>query len=205
MMTRMPRRGLAWLLALPLMTAGSLAAHELAYRLVEADAGRRAGLLGGSGHAYLEATPFVLGTAAAFLAAGLLVLARNAWRGSRQYRPAAWPIALLPVVGFAVQEHAERIGSDASALAAATEPTFLAGVALQLPFAVLALLAARWLGGAAEAVGRALAAPPERPARPHGKAATTNGRIRRRTAALAPRQQRLDRLDVGPAHAQLLP
>ena len=160
MMTAMTRRGLAWLLALPLMTVGSLAAHELAYRLVEPGAGARADLLGGTGHAYLEATPFLLGTAGAFVAAGLLALARNARRGGRAHAPAAWPVALLPVLGFAVQEHAERIGSDVSPLAAVAEPTFAVGLALQLPFALLALLAARWLGRAAEAAGRALQVPP---------------------------------------------
>jgi hypothetical protein len=167
MMAAMTRRGLAWLLALPLMTVGSLAAHELAYRLVEPRTGERADLLGGTGHAYLEAAPFLLGTAGAFLVAGLLALARNAWRGGRAHVPAAWPVALLPVLGFAVQEHAERVGSDVSWLTAATEPTFAVGLALQLPFALLALLAARWLGRAAEAAGRALQAPPVRRARAH--------------------------------------
>jgi hypothetical protein len=153
------RRGLAWLLALPLVTAGSLAAHELAYRLVEPDAGARGALLDRSGHAYLEAQPFLLGLLAALLVAGVTLMARNALRG-RPARPAAWPFALLPVVGFAVQEHVERLGTVLPPLEAATEPTFLVGLALQLPFGLLAVAAARWLGRAAEDAGRALGAAP---------------------------------------------
>ena len=53
----MARRTLPWLLALPLMAAGSLLAHSLAYALVEPGAAERARLLRSTGHGYLAAAP----------------------------------------------------------------------------------------------------------------------------------------------------
>jgi hypothetical protein len=155
----MQRRGLAWLLALPLVTVGSLLAHALAYRIVEPSPGVRASLLETTGHGYLSATPFLLGTCLAFLVSGLLVVALRSRRGAAT-TPASWPLALLAPLGFAAQEYLERLaasGSFPSELV--VQPTFLVGLALQLPFALAGLLAARWLGRAAEAVGRAIAIP----------------------------------------------
>jgi hypothetical protein len=155
-MFRVNRRPLAWLLAFPLMTAGSLLAHGLAYRLVAPQSGARADLLDRTGHGYLEAAPFILGACLAFVLAGL---AAHASRGSRRApaRAPAWPLALLPLLGFACQEHLERlVATGELPFSAVTEPTFLVGLALQLPFALAALLAARLLGRAAEALGWAL-------------------------------------------------
>jgi hypothetical protein len=153
----MPRRGHAWLLALPLVTVGSLLAHAVAYRIAAPQPDARASLLETTGHGYLSATPFLLGTCLAFLVAGLLAIVLRSWRGAAT-PPASWPLALLAPLGFAAQEHLERLvatGSFPSELAG--QPTFLVGIALQLPFALAALLAARGLGRAAEAVGRAIA------------------------------------------------
>ena len=159
-MDRMQRRGLAWLLALPLVTAGSLSAHALAYRIVEPEPAARATLLETTGHDYLAATPFVLGICVAFLAAGLLAVALRAHRGART-ASATWPPALVAPVGFAAQEHLERLAATGSfPVELAVQPGFLAGLALQLPFALLAVLAARWLGRGAEAVGRAISRVP---------------------------------------------
>jgi hypothetical protein len=153
----MHRRGFAWLLALPLITAGSLVVHTLAYRIVEPSADLRGELLAATGHGYFAAAPFVVGISLAFLLVGVGAAGWRAWRGKAATRPLAWPIALLPLVAFAFQEHLERFAATGSfPLDAATEPTFLVGLALQLPFALLALLAARWLARAAEAVGAAL-------------------------------------------------
>ncbi len=159
-MERMQRRGLAWLLALPLVTAGSLLAHALTYRIAEPEAGARATLLETTGHGYLAATPFVLGVCVAFLAAGLLAVASRARRGTWT-APATWPLALVAPVGFAAQEHLERLAATGSfPVELAVQPGFLAGLALQLPFALLAVLAARWLGRGAEAVGCVLGRTP---------------------------------------------
>jgi hypothetical protein len=156
----MQRHGLAWLLALPLVTAGSLVAHAFAYRIAEPAPAPRADLLQTTGHGYLAAAPFFLGVCLAFLAAGLLGVAARARRGSST-TPAAWPVALVAPLGFLAQEHLERLVATGSfPLGLATESSFLVGLALQLPFALLAVLAARWLSRAAEAVGRALRCPP---------------------------------------------
>ncbi len=104
--------------------------------------------------------PFLLGVCLAFLAAGLLAVASRARRGAST-APATWPLALVAPAGFAAQEHLERLAATGSFPAElAMQPGFLAGLALQLPFALLAVLAARWLGRGAEAVGRAIGRAP---------------------------------------------
>jgi hypothetical protein len=155
-----PRRANSWLLLLPLLTAGSLLAHGLAYRLVQPDPGARAALLERTGHAYLGAVPFLLGALGALLAAGLLAAGLRALRGAAA-APAAWPLALVPPVAFALQEHLERLAAGSSfPLHLAASGTFLVGLALQLPFGLLAVLLARLLERAAAAVGSALCARP---------------------------------------------
>ena len=162
-MGRMARRAIPWLLALPLMTVGSLAAHSLAYLLVEPSAAQRGRLLESTGHGYLSTMPFLLGACGALVLAGTLAYATRALRGSTSALP-AWPLALVPLVGFTLQEHLERLlsGSAVSPL----EPTFLVGLALQLPFALAALLVARRVAVAAEALGKILAGPPRTRPRP---------------------------------------
>ena len=153
----MPRRRLAWFSALPITAAGSLAAHSLAYRIVEPDPQQRADVLAATGHAYLAYTPIALAGCLALLLAGLAGHAVHAFRGASSARP-AWPVALVPLIAFTLQEHLERLVAWGHLpLAAALEPTFLVGLALQIPFALAALLVARLLAGAAQAVGRALA------------------------------------------------
>ena len=89
----------------------------------------------------------------------------DAARGRRARPLPAWAFALLPLVGFAVQEHVERwLYSGVVPWHEALAPTFLPGLALELPFAALAYLAARLLLRTAERLGRALA--PAAPPRP---------------------------------------
>lgn len=156
-MASMPRSSLPWLLALPLLAAGSLAGHSLAYRLVEPDAGERARLLHETGHAYLAAAPSVLGAGAALALAAVLAYAVRG-RGGRTTPLPSWPVALVPPVGFAAQEHVERVLAGAGGTVG--DPTFVVGLLLQLPFGLLALAAARRLAAAAVALGRSLAEPP---------------------------------------------
>jgi hypothetical protein len=154
---------LAWLLSLGLAAAGGLAAHGLAYRIAEPDDEHRHELLESTGHGYLD--PTLIGS----LCVALTVMAFAGCvlvgvRGSA--RPPLWLFALAPPVGFALQEHAERmLHQDAFSAGTVLEPTFLAGLLLQLPFAVSALLLARALLVAAGALARELGAPPRfRPA-----------------------------------------
>ena len=160
------RRSLAWLLSLPLILAGSQVAHVLVYRLVYPEAGVRLTALVQSGHGYMSVLPFALGVAGAVTVLSLLVGAADAARG-RVARPLpAWSFALLPLVAFTVQEHVERwLYSGVVPWHEFAAPTFLPGLALQLPFGLAAYVVARLLLRAAERLGRALAPapPPPRP------------------------------------------
>lgn len=154
---------LAWLLSLGLAAAGGLAAHGLAYRIAEPHPGRRHELLESTGHGYLD--PALIGSLCVALT--VLAFAGCVLAGVRRHaRPPLWLFALAPPVGFALQEHAERmLHQDAFSAGTVLEPTFLAGLLLQLPFAVVALLVARALLVAAGVLARELGAPPRfRPA-----------------------------------------
>ena len=154
------RRRLTWLAALPLMLAGTEAAHGVAYRLVFPQASLRFHVLASTGHGYLSWLPLVLGVAGALGVVGLGAAVADTARGRAvgSLPPAAF--AFLPPLAFVLQEvlelslHTGTIGWHAFA-----EPTFLPGLALQLPFALLAYVAARLLLRAAIRLGRMLSAP----------------------------------------------
>jgi hypothetical protein len=142
----------AWLVSLPLALVACLAAHSVAYRLAGGEAG---------GHGYLAYAPAVVAVAVAAVLAGAAARAFAAARSAAASGPPAWLFALVPPLAFVVQEHLERLGSTA-----AIEPAFAVGLALQLPFAALALLAARSLLRAADRLGAALRRRPRRLPRP---------------------------------------
>jgi hypothetical protein len=151
------RRSLAWLIAIPLMLAGSQVAHVLAYRIVYPEAGIRLHALIETGHGYMSLLPLLAGVAGAVvtlsLAASVLDAARG--RGVRAVPP--WAFALLPVAAFAIQEYLERwLAWGFMPWYAAEQPTFLIGVVLQLPFGALAYLAARFLLRTARRLGARL-------------------------------------------------
>lgn len=133
---RSMKRGAPWLVSIPFMAAGCLAAHALAYHLVSNPRER---------HGYLAFAPLFLG-----VLGGLAIV--GAFRRGRTHSPVLF--ALLPPLAFTVQEHAERLQL------VATEPAFLVGLALQLPFALAALVAARAFTGLAELVAEVLTARP---------------------------------------------
>jgi len=160
------RRSLAWLVAVPLMLGGSELAHALAYRIAYPDVPVRMQALLATGHGYLRWLPLVFGAAAAVVALSLLVTAADAARGRTPRGLPAWAFALLPPVAFIVQEHLELLlHTGVFPWHEAGRPTFLPGLALQLPFALLAWGAARLLLRTAERVGRAVSriAPPRPP------------------------------------------
>ena len=159
------RRSLVWLVALPLMLAGSQAAHLLAYRWAYPQAAIRLDALVRTGHGYLSLLPSALAVAGGVVLLALLAAGVAAARGRRSGPLPAWAFALLPLVGFAVQEHVERwLYSGVVPWHEAFAPTFGRGLVLQLPFAALAYVSARLLLRAAERVGVALA--PAGPPRP---------------------------------------
>ena len=162
----------AWLLSLPLAGAGWLSDHELAYRLV-APADAHAAHLERAAHGYLRVAPLLLAFALSAVVAAVAALA-GAVRGRPGSRPPALPFALLPPLGFVVQEAAERLLTAEPVAALALEPVFLVGLLLQLPFAVAAFAVARLLFEVSHALGlrlgafrrhpRTAAAVPSRPA-----------------------------------------
>jgi hypothetical protein len=159
------RRSLAWLVSVPLILAGSQVAHVLAYRWVYPDAHVRLLALVRTGHGYMSLLPFALGVAGAVTALSLCVGVVDAARG-RHARPLpAWAFAVLPLAAFVLQEHLELwLYSGVVPWREAAAPTFLPGLALQLPFGAAAYLFARLLLRTAERLGRAFASsPPPRP------------------------------------------
>jgi hypothetical protein len=154
---RWAREPIAWLLMVPLMLAGSLAGHELGYRATVPEAHAREHALAATGHGYFAYAPLALGVTVVLLVVGLVLVVLRAARGSHPTLPAG-VFALLPPLAFAVQEHVERFVSHNGAIPWTTvlEPSFIAGLFFQLPFALAALLVARVLVRVAETVGRAL-------------------------------------------------
>ena len=132
-----------WAISLPLVVVSWFGAHCLAYWLVSLGAEHRAGVHAAHGHAYLGYSPAVGIWLLALVLGGLVLCVGEGLRGRRPSRPPVRLFAVLPPVGFTVQEHLERlIGSGAIPHDLVLEPTFIVGLALQLPFALAALLVA---------------------------------------------------------------
>ena len=157
------RRRLPWLLVVPLMLAGSLGAHAATAFLTSVPAGEHGPeLVERSSSGTAGNSVVVLGMAGA-----LVLLAGGSWLFSTLCdRPRVgashWIFFWLPPLAFSVQELAERLlRAEAAPFNAALEPRFLVGLALQIPFALTALLLARLLLRAARGIARALAQPTE--------------------------------------------
>jgi hypothetical protein len=181
----MTGRRAVWLLSLPLVVASWLGAHCLAYLLVSPGAEHEMGLHSEHGHAYLGYTPAIAIWGFALVLAGLVLCVGEGLRGRRPSQPPLRLFALLPPVGFAVQEHLERlVGTGAVPHDLVTEPTFLVGLALQLPFALVGLLVAYALCALGFSFGRAAA----RALAPNGPISVTPPRVLgcRAAAALIP-------------------
>jgi hypothetical protein len=157
------RRSLAWMLAVPLMLAGSQAAHALAYVWVYPEAHARVRILLASGHSYAAWLPLVLALGGAAALAALAATAADAARGRPARALPAAGFALLPPLAFALQELLElSFHTGTFAWQALLAPTFAPGLLLQLPFALAAYLAAKLLLRGARRVGHAFAARPPR-------------------------------------------
>jgi hypothetical protein len=153
----MIRRRAVWVISLPLVVASWLGAHCLAYWLVSPAAEHEMGLHAEHGHAWLGYTPAVAIWGLAFVVGGLVLCVSAGLRGGRPMRPPVRLFTLLPPAAFAVQEHAERlIASGSIPHHLIIEPTFLLGLALQLPFALVALLLTCALCAVGVGLGRVL-------------------------------------------------
>jgi len=143
------------------MFAGLLAAHSLGYRLAITDSHARADALAHSGHGYLGYAPLALGVCLGVLLVALVYHGAAGFRGERRRAARSPLIIVLPILAFVIQEFLERlIHVGHVPLTLVLQPVFMIGLALQLPFALAALLVAWALDSAAHAVGRALAASP---------------------------------------------
>lgn len=154
----MTRRMAAWVISLPLAVASWLGAHCLAYWLVSPGTEHHMGMHAEHGHAWLGYTPALAIWGLALVVAGVVLCVGEGFRGRRPSRPPVLLFALLPPIAFVVQEHVERLlASGSIPHDLIFEPTFLVGLALQLPFAVAALLLTRALYSLGVGVGRLLA------------------------------------------------
>jgi hypothetical protein len=144
------------------MLAGLLAGHALGFRIAYSDAHARADALAHSGHAYFGYLPLALAASAGVLLAGLGLHALAGFRGQSLRATRSPLLVLLPPAAFVAQEAMERlVHTGQLPLATFVQPAFLIGLALQLPFALAALLLALVLDSAAHTLGRVLAATPE--------------------------------------------
>jgi hypothetical protein len=142
-----------------LMVAGLLAGHSLAYRLTIPDAHARADALARSGHGYLSYAPLALTVCLGLLLCSLAARSLAGFRGEPTPAASSRAIVLLPPLAFVVQEYAERlVYTGHMPWTVAVEPSFLVGVAFQLPVALAALLIAWALDTVAYALGCAVAA-----------------------------------------------
>jgi hypothetical protein len=133
------KRLLAAWLVLPLAAAGTLTAHAVAYAAV--------GTPPEGVHGYLSHLPLVV---AALILPALLAVAVV----ERTTAPRAWPYAAAALGAFVAQEHLERLAHTGELPFLLDRPVFWLGLALQVPFAVAAWLAARLLVRAAAALRR---------------------------------------------------
>jgi hypothetical protein len=177
---RARQRMVVWMLAVPFMVAGTEVAHVVAYRLVYPDPLERAAVLSSTGHGYFAYTPLALAVGAALVGCALFARVYGARDGRhlRTLEVSPGMFAALPPATFALQEHLERLVHSGSwPFGAALEPTFLPGLALQLPFAFLVYLIARLLLRAAEKLGVALRSGRQGPRRRVAGLAVVHGRL----------------------------
>jgi hypothetical protein len=134
------RRLFAWILVTPVAAAGVLVTHALAYRLT--------GTQPGQVHEYLAHVPQVLFVLVSLALAGLAFQERSLSRFS------AWWVAPLAPLGFTAQEHLERLVHTGHVPFLLTSPTFLLGLALQLPVAIASVVLVRRVLGSLPAPRR---------------------------------------------------
>jgi hypothetical protein len=138
-----------WLVVVPLAVAGTQAGTAI----LDTFAGEsyEGAELFSSENPSAVLLPPALAFAAALVLGALLLVVRS--HASARAVP-LWSFAVLPLVLFTVQEHAEwALGHHGIPLTLVANPEFPIGIAIQLPFALLAYGVARLLVGVASAIG----------------------------------------------------
>ena len=152
------RRVAPWIIAAVLCAAGSLGAHAVGYWL------EPAGAAAAAGHAWLDLLPALAVGGVVALFASLAVETREILNRRRSSRGAR--MALPRAAGGGVPRPGARRAALATAqlpLDTLAQPAVLAGLALQLPFGLAALVAARLLSRATVAIASGIG----RRTRPH--------------------------------------
>jgi hypothetical protein len=134
------RRALAWILVTPVAAAGVLATHALAYRMTDTPPGPV--------HDYLAHVPQIVVVLTSLALVGLALQDRSLSRFS------AWWVAPLAPAGFTCQEHLERLVHTGQLPFLLTSPTFLLGLALQFPVALVCVALVRRVLGSLGGVER---------------------------------------------------
>lgn len=151
------RRALTWLLALPVIVVGSEVAHGLAYWWAYPETDIRASVLSRTGHGYFAWAPVAVALLAAIELVALAVDVADRVRNRPSRQLPAWAFFVIPLVGFTLQEHLERLFEvGVFPWWAVLEPSFWRGLVLQIPLGLAAYLIARLLSRAASAVARVI-------------------------------------------------
>jgi len=143
------RQSLPWIVAVPLMVAGTIAAHSLTaiLRSARAETGAETAeraSRGGPAHVTI-----LVGFALALV---LVSLGRR-FLMRRRSGPSATVFLVLPPLAFLFAELLERVfGAESFPFQPSLEPRLLLGLVLQLPFGLVAFLVARVLLRAIERV-----------------------------------------------------
>jgi hypothetical protein len=146
-----PRRLAPALVAVVLSATGSTIAHALA------------GASAAPGHAWHRFGPPLVVAGAVILVASLVAQTAAIVRGHIGRPLRARFFLAVPPIAFLGQEHVERaVATSGMPYETLIEPAVLAGLALQVPFGVLAFLVARLLDRAVLAIARRLGDPPRR-------------------------------------------
>jgi hypothetical protein len=122
------QRTRAWLVLGPVVVAGVLVGHGLAYRIT--------GTAEGPEHDYLTHVPQVL---LVLVVVGLA----GAGLGARTRLPETWQLPATGMATFVAQEHLERLAHTGTVPFLLATPAFLVGLLLQIPIALLAWVLTR--------------------------------------------------------------
>jgi hypothetical protein len=135
-----------WLFVLPLLVVGCELAQAI-LNLFAPDGYKGIELFEGGSR---ELVPLAIGIAAATLLLALV----SSLGARRRARPSPWwMLATFPLLVFTVQEHVEYVlGHGHVPWTLATQPSFIAGFLLQIPFAAVACFGARLLLRLAESL-----------------------------------------------------
>jgi hypothetical protein len=168
---------LAWLVTLPIAIIGCESAHAVGNLFLGTADGDTGPFVLSTGR-NADLLTLVASLAAVSVVLGLAGRAAGAWSGHRT-AAARLPFALLAPAAFVLQEHLETLlHTGAAPLGTAFHLTFLAGLLLQIPFALAGYAIARALVRLADGV-RALIG--RRRPRAHGGGAPPQARPAYRT------------------------